>query len=408
MSIKKLSDKFNRKQIQVWEYDQKHKPFITILEGSVRSGKTFIMLFLWLKHILKFKNKGYKFLMLGYTSASLKKNCLDDLESFFGLNVDLNKNNEFQLFGNTVCVFGADNYGSYKAMRGLTAYGLFGNEVTLHHENSLEEAFNRCSGDGARVFFDTNPDYPTHPIKTQFVDKDGALFEDGSVRVKSWHFDIWDNAKSNGGFVPDKYIESLSESMPDGFRKDRTIHGKWVASDGVIYTSFMDKLIIDAPPQIKFYIAGVDWGYDHYGSIEVFGVDHDGNVYLVEEIAARHKEIDWWDEKRKALMVKYKGITFYADTARPEYVRKFRAKNAKKDVIEGIELVQQMMKDEKFFVIKGAAPHFMKEIYAYEWDDKNKKEQPKKENDDAMDAVRYALYTHFRGRKIARPGKRLF
>ena len=51
----------------------------------------------------------------------------------------------------------------------------------------------------------------------------------------------------------------------------------------------------------------------------------------------------------------------------------------------------------------------MKEVYSYVWDDKNKKEQPAKENDDAMDAVRYALYTHFKGRKTARVGNaRLF
>jgi len=412
MSIDQLSDDFNKKQVQVWKYDQEYNPFITILEGSVRSGKTFILLYLWLNHILKFKNKGYKFLMLGYTSASLKKNCLDDLNNFFGLNVDLSKNNEFQLFGNTVCVFGADNYGSYKAMRGLTSYGLFCNEVTLHHENSLDEAFNRCSGEGARIFMDTNPDYPTHPIKTQFVDKDGATFEDGSIRIKSWHFDIWDNAKSRGGFVPDKYIESLDESMPEGFKKDRTIYGKWVASDGVIYTSFRESMIIEELPEFKFYIAGIDWGYDHYGSIVIFGVDHDGNAYLIDETAARHQEIDWWHEKYKAYEKKYKGLVGYADTARPEYVRKFRARPAKKgpnEVVPGIELVQQFMKDGKFFVKKGSAPQFMKEVYSYIWDDKVKKEQPKKENDDAMDAVRYALYTHFKGRKVARVGNaRLF
>jgi len=409
MSIDQLSDNFNKKQLATWKYDQEHSPFITILAGSVRSGKTHILLYLWLSHVLKFKNKGYKFLMLGYTTASLKKNCLDDLNSFFGLNCDLNKNNEFQLFGNTVCVFGADNYGSYKAMRGLTSYGLFCNEVTLHHEHSVEEAFNRCSGDGARVFMDTNPDAPTHPIKTQFIDNDGATFEDGSVRIKAWHYDIWDNAVSNGGFVPDRYIESLSESIPEGFRRDRVILGHWVASDGVIYTNFRESMIVDDIPQFKYYISSCDFGYDHYGVFLVCGVTGDGDIYLVEEYAERQREIDWWDDVRKRCLKKYGSMPIYCDSARPEYVRKFRGINASKSVVEGIELVQQYMKDGKFFVKKGAAPRFMREIYSYCWDDKAKKEQPVKDCDDAMDAVRYALYTHFKGRKVARVGNaRLF
>ena len=409
MSIDKLSEHFNKKQIAVWKYDQKYKPHTTILHGSVRSGKTYILLWLWINHILKYKGQNKKFIMMGVSAGSLKQNCLDDMEEFFGLDCSLNIRNEFELFGNTIRCVGGDNVSSYKAIRGFTAHGAFFNEITLLHENSIREALNRCSGNGARVYADTNPSNPNHDIKLNWVDKDGELFDDGTIRVKSWHFNIWDNAKSEGGFVDDKFIETLSKAMPEGFEKERSIYGKWVASEGVIYTSFRETMIVEEVPEFKYHLAGIDYGYEHIGAILVFGVDHDGNIYLIDETATRHREIDWWCDILKDYRETYPHLLEYADTARPEYVKKMRVRPANKEVVEGIELIQQLMKDGKFFVKKGVAPNFMREIYCYEWDKKATKDQPIKENDDSMDAMRYALYSHFKGRKHARVGNaRLF
>jgi len=385
----------NDKQKAVLKYDLKENPIHTILHGAVRAGKTYIMIWLWLRFVRQYKGK--KFIMTGFTLPALKKNVLDDIEEVFGIECRLNKNNEFKLFGNTMCCYGTDDARAFKAMRGMTSHGWFGNEISLSHENSIEEAIKRCSGEGFRMFWDTNPDYPTHPVKTDYIDKSGDTMPDGRIRVKSWHWELFDNAKNSGGYLPSEYVHNLEATTPDGFKKDRAIWGKWVASDGIIFRNFRETMFVDELPPLKTYWAGVDWGYDHYGSILIFGMDHDGGVYLVDGTAERHKEIDWWKEQQNIYKKKYGNMVFYCDSARPEYVRKFNGRNAKKEVLEGINTVSTLMIQKKFFVLRGACKKWEQEIYSYVWRDTGKKEEPDKVNDDAMDAMRYALHSKFSG-----------
>ena len=179
------------------------------------------------------------------------------------------------------------------------------------------------------------------------------------------------------------------------------IRACWVAADGIVYKHFKESMVVGKLPSIKRYFAGVDWGYDHYGVILIFGEDHDGNVYLIDETAERGQEIDFWENEQKKYIAKYGRMKFYCDSARPEYVKRLKGVNAKKEVVEGIDTVARFMKDEKFYVLKGAAKRWMQEVYSYVWMDNNKKEEPEKENDDAMDAMRYALHTQYgRGKSM--------
>lgn len=58
------------------------------------------------------------------------------------------------------------------------------------------------------------------------------------------------------------------------------------------------------------------------------------------------------------------------------------------------------MKQGRFFVEKKAPVRFLDEIYNYQWDDKSE-DAVVKENDDCMDACRYAIasYLHTKERK---------
>ena len=53
---------------------------INILEGSVRSGKTYVSLVAWLILLCKYE-QDKNFLMVGKTITSLKRNCLTVLET---------------------------------------------------------------------------------------------------------------------------------------------------------------------------------------------------------------------------------------------------------------------------------------------------------------------------------------
>jgi phage terminase large subunit len=87
----------------------------------------------------------------------------------------------------------------------------------------------------------------------------------------------------------------------------------------------------------------------------------------------------------------------YADCAEPqriEEIRKagFNIKPADKEVGKGIDAV----KSHPWFITKESV-NTLKEVKSYSWKEKDGKalDEPVKVNDHAMDAIRYAVHTHF-------------
>lgn len=382
---------FTAKQLEVIRYDNRVRPKLTICEGSVRSGKTRAILPLWIAHVGEFAGQRKRFIITGHTLGAIKRNILDELSDIFGIDTKINQNSEFWMFGNIIVCAGAETETDYKKITGFTAYGWLANEATLQNMNTIRQGFARCSGKGARIFWDTNPDSPINPIKTEYIDKSGEIDSQGKVRLKSWHFDLEDNT-----FLPPDYVENLKSSTPSGVWYDRNILGLWVAAEGMIYKDWKPSFIVDKAPEIKRYFTGVDWGYreGHSGVYLTIGENETG-YYIMEEIAAIEKEIDWWKEKATYLRGKYgNGMPFYCDTARPEYIKAIGGQDAIKDVLPGIETVAGLMKKKQLFIVRGMAPLWEKEVYSYHWAKNPGKQEPEKTMDNAMDAMRYALHTH--------------
>ena len=183
---------------------------------------------------------------------------------------------------------------------------------------------------------------------------------------------------------------------------DRSILGLWVTGEGAVYKDFDERKMVIPDKDvkgIKKYIAGVDWGYQHFGSIVVFGIDDNDKWYLVEEHTEQYKEIDYWTDVAYKLQNKYgRDMPYYCDTARSEFIDHFshngiNAKYGWKSVVPGIEIVASLMKQGRFFVKQSAPVKFLDEIYNYRWDDKSE-DAVVKENDDCMDACRYAIATY--------------
>lgn len=388
--MQKITDILTSKQTIVYEDIKEKTPVFTILHGAVRSGKTFLGIILWLMFVASFRDKGYNFIMTGFTLSSLKKNVLDDIESFFGIYTKLDSNNSFQMFGNTILCFGTNASDSYKAMRGLTAYGWYANEITLSHKNSVEEALKRCSGKGARHIWETNPDNPNHFVKTDFIDRSGEMLSDGKHHIIAHHFSIDDNTKLDLA-----YVESIKKTTPKGVSYDWTIRGLWVAREGIVYDCFIEsQMVCENPYYCSEYFAGVDWGFEHFGVIVLLGVFQE-KVIIVDIIKERKKDIDWWKAQQDEIKSRYKCLDWYCDSARPEYVSKFKGIEADKAVIEGIDKVYSMLYNGTLLVSEKAKKLFVEEVYQYRWKETGVKEEPIKENDDIMDALRYAIFTKY-------------
>lgn len=387
------------KQQEVMDSFIHEKPKILLASGAKRAGKTFVFILLFLMHIAKYENQGLSFIIGGATQASIRRNILNDMEVILGKDLRLNKANAITVFGNKIYCFDGANADAWKKARGFTAAGALLNEGTALHDSFVKEVISRCSYKGARVLIDTNPENPAHSVKTDYIDKDGQELDNGRLNIRAFHFTLFDNI-----YLDPEYVESIIASTPSGMFTDRDIHGQWVSAKGVIYKDFnKDVHYISkeefAKVNIVSYFAGVDWGYEHHGSIVVLGIDDKSNLSLIEEHATQHEEIDYWVKVAKGIKERYGNINFYCDTARPEHIVRFRreklrAINADKKVIAGIEEVASLFKQNKLFVVRDNVERFEKEIYLYVWNEKTG--EPIKLWDDVLDALRYAIYTHFK------------
>lgn len=392
-----LNRLYTPKQIEILKRTNTEDFFILGLHGAKRTGKTVINNDIFLRELIRvrkiadnLKIKEPMYILAGVSSKTIQNNVLQEIYNRYQLDIKFDKHNSFTLFGVKVVQAFTGTIGGLGGIRGMTAFGAYVNEASLANEKVFKEIISRCSGDGARIVFDTNPDNPEHWLKKEYIDSK-------SENIISYHFELDDNT-----FLSPRYIQNIKESTPSGMFYDRDIRGLWVTGEGVVYSDFdSNKHFISDVSDVEFetYIAGVDWGYSHFGSIVVFGIDKLNNWYLLEEHAKQFKEIDYWADVALDIKARYGNINFYCDSARPEHVERFRrerirAINADKSVLSGIEEVARLIKLGRFFVVSDKVKVFKKEIYNYVWDEKTG--NPVKENDDVMDSMRYAIYSHMR------------
>lgn len=369
-----------------------------ILTGAIRSGKTFIdnLLFLYeLRRTAESAKKRGKihpqYILAGASSGSIQNNVINSLRNQFGIELSPDRHNHFHLYGVDIIPVYTQSIRGLSGARGFDSNGAYINEASLANQFVFQEILNRCSEPGARIICDTNPDQPQHFLKTDYIDN-----EKPGLKTKSFRFTIDDNT-----FLAPDYIQQIKAATPTGMFYDRNILGLWVSGDGLVYRDFdKTKMMIDKlPPNRTYkYYCGVDFGFaeGHDTSITVWADDRQGNTYLVEEHTAIHKYIDYWIEVMKQIQQRYgKGLTFWCDSARPEYVSQLmvngiQARNADKNVLTGIESVAELMTTRSFFVLKSAPVKFIDEIYQYVWD--SDKGVPVKKMDNCMDSMRYAIF----------------
>ena len=396
-----LSNVLTDKQAKVLHTYLTKRFKILILCGAVRAGKTYIDNLIFLYELMRvaklakqLNDKHPQFILAGASSGAIYNNVIAELSRQFGIDLKADKHNHYHWFGVDIVPVYTASIAGLTGARGFTAYGAYINEATLANQEVFNEIRNRCSMAGSHIICDTNPDIPTHWLKTDYIDN-----KDPKAGIISYTFTIDDNT-----FLDKEYVESLKASKPRGMFYDRDILGLWVTGEGIIYQDFnADTMVIDDSkiPEGLHYYCGCDWGYEHPNPILLLGDDDQGNTYVLRDYTKKHKFINYWVKIAQNLQDEFgSNLIFYADSARPDNVNEFQTAginciNANKNVLPGIECVAQKMREGKFFIAESCSQGLMNEIYQYAWDETTG--LPLKENDarhnDRLDALRYAIYS---------------
>lgn len=391
-----LSKFYTKRQLDVLNYIWNHDWFICGLHGAKRAGKTVVNNDTFVTELSRVRKIADRlgvdepiYILAGTSSTSIQNNVLQELYNKYGFEPKYDKHGSFVFCGVKVVQVYTGSISGLKRARGFTAFGAYVNEASLANEIVFKEIISRCSGEGARVVWDSNPDNPNHWLNRDYIGKnDGKIID--------FSFKLDDNT-----FLSKRYIDSIKAATPKGKFYARDILGKWTVAEGAIYADYDTKIhVVDELPDMRRYFAGIDWGYTHYGSIVIVGEGVDNNYYLVDGVVAQFKEIDWWVEQARKLTDIYGNIPFYADSARPEHVARFDNEgfdisNANKSVIAGIELIAKLFKEQRLYVKRDFVPRFFDEIFQYRWKENSTRDEPLKEFDDVLDSVRYALYSDY-------------
>ena len=200
--ITKLSPK-QRVALKWWS-SPKYKDYDAIIcDGAVRSGKTLSMslgFIFWASSCFN----GGAFAMCGKTITSLRRNVITPLlpllrEYGYIISEKVSGNYfDMTFFGNTnrVYLFGGKDESSAALIQGMTLSGVFFDEVALMPRSFVEQALARCSVNSSKMWFNCNPDNPSHWFYNEWIKqlkKKNALY---------LHFTMADNPSLSAKVMP--------------------------------------------------------------------------------------------------------------------------------------------------------------------------------------------------------------
>lgn len=374
-----------------------------ICDGAVRSGKTSIMMWAFVDWAMREFN-GQRFGICGKTVDSCSKNIIVPFtamtlakERYTLRWRRTDKILEVRRAGvvNYFEVFGGKDESSFALIQGRTLAGVLLDEVVLMPRSFVEQALTRCSVDGARLWFSCNPDTPQHWFYTEWICK---AHEHNALHL---HFEMTDNPG-----LSKKTLERY-QTMFTGVFYDRYIRGLWVAAEGLIY-EFGEQQITDDIPDCGEYYISVDYGTLNPFSAGLWCVA-DGKAVRIAEYyySGRDKKAQKTDEEYCDEIIKLAGDKpikhIIVDPSAASFITALRrrgafsVRDAKNDVLDGIRITGRMLKNGQILIHRSCKDS-IREFGLYRWDDDATTDKPIKENDHAMDEIRYFANTVLRRR----------
>ena len=400
MKIKKFSPK--QKRVMCWwgpRSADRHYDAI-ICDGAVRSGKTLCMGLSFVCWAMA-SFRGAQFAFCGKSVVSLRRNLLQELTPTLeelGFRCRERRSENLVVIGrngreNRFYLMGGKDEGSAAFIQGVTLAGVLLDEAALMPRSFVEQAIARCSVQGSRLWFNCNPEGPQHWFYQEWILKRetrNALY---------LHFTMEDNP-SLSARIRQRYRSSYSGAF---YR--RFILGEWTAAKGLVY-DFFDPAR-DAVPRpggkMEQYVISVDYGTANPCSFGLWGL-REGVWYRMEEYyyASRKTGVQLTDQEYvRALQALADGReirSVVADPSAASFITAlrqagFHVVKANNDVLSGIRITADLLKRGRIAICEGCED-CLREIAMYRWSEETEgRDAPHKDNDHAMDDMRYFAVT---------------
>lgn len=374
---------------------------ITILEGSVSSGKTWACMVKMLA-INSYPVSGLR-LITGVSQKTIYNNVLKDLLEVCGNKASFHQTRGvFMLDGVEWQVVGADDAKSESRIRGQSVAIAVCDEMTLMPETFFSMLRTRLRRPGSRLYGTTNPDSPFHFLK-QFMNEQA----NNPSYLKVIHFNLDDNPA-----LPEQYKENL-KSTYTGLFFLRFIEGAWVQASGAIHENFSDDLLYDDDTRpIGLMGSGghrevcyaIDYGstnplccleaWDDGRTLWIereFYYDSKKEFKQLSDSQYADRLIEWIGPRyqKSQVIIDPSAISFEIELRnRGMFVVK-----GNNDVMNGIRHVSNCFA-KKVVRVHKRCKHYIEEHRGYAWNEKKSTtgvEEPLKIRDHSVDANRYLL-----------------
>lgn len=386
----------SRKQKQIMAFPFTNYDAI-ICDGAIRSGKTVFMMLSFVDDAMRRYNN-QRFGICGKTVDSTVKNIIMPYLSLVyakeKYNIQWKRTDKMLVVSkgnvtNYFEIFGGKDESSFALIQGRTLAGVLIDEVALIPRSFVEQALARCSVDGSKLWFNCNPASPQHWFYTEWVCKPK---EHNALRL---HFLLEDNPSLSQRII-DRY-----KSMYTGVFYNRYILGEWCVAEGLVY-DFGEPNITDEIPKNGEYYVSIDYGTQNPFSAGLWCVLGDKAVRVAEYYYnGRKKGVQKTDEEYadevEKLIGDNKVLQIIVDPSASSFIaclrkRGLTVRKAKNDVIDGIRQVAVCLQSGNVKIHRSCVDSIA-EFGLYRWDEKATSDTVIKENDHAMDDIRYFVNT---------------
>lgn len=361
-----------------------------VLYGGAGSGKSYtVAQFLIFEKLLSERNK--RILISRKTNPSLKDSAyllVLDLLNEYGIPYEHNKSEQvITVRDNRVMFRSMDNPEKIKSSEYNYIWLEEATDFSIDDFRQISLRLRRATDSENKLFLTFNPISTTNWVYRNFFEREYP----NSAKLKTTFQD--------NPFLPEDYIESLTGLK----HQDENYYLIYALGEfGVLKNLIYNFRAISSPPDhFDEVFWGLDFGFNNPTALIKIGL-YDGAFYVIDEVYRRGLT----NSDLIALMRENvsPNENIYADSAEPNRIEEiaregFRIYPAKKNVRDGIDYV----KAQTVYVSQRCV-NVLKEKETYKWKedkDGNVLDEPVKFNDHAMDAIRYAIYTHTEAVKIS-------